>query len=143
MDEIYRQFFHGIQGANPATRSLTLPLMTNLKNARIMVSGLDEEIALIGCLLRNAPSLQTMTVTLPTCSGYVHQQSFLEQIFRLNRSSGQATVHITANGWDMCKTCVASSLYEERSSSDEEATTSLILLKAFLGSLSYYFDPLQ
>eukprot|EP00253_Pinus_taeda_P035224 PITA_35224 len=52
------------EGANPATGSLTLPLMTNLKNVRIRLSGSDEEIALIGCLLRNAPSLQTMTVTL-------------------------------------------------------------------------------
>jgi hypothetical protein len=114
------------QGASPAAGSLTLPLMTNLKKVRIRVSGLDEEeIAVLGCLLRNAPSLQTMTLTLPICSKYIHEQSFLKQLFALNRSSGQATVVIiTSNHGDECKRCLASSEDEDTTSSEDEDTAS-------------------
>jgi len=52
---------NSFEAASPATGSLTLPLLTNLKKVRIRVSGLDEEeISLINCLFRNYPSLQSI-----------------------------------------------------------------------------------
>eukprot|EP00253_Pinus_taeda_P035130 PITA_35130 len=122
---------NSFEARSPVTGSLTLPLMANLKKVLIRVSGFDEEeIALIGCLLRNAPSLQTMTLTLPICSEYVHEQSFLKQLLALSRSSGQATVLITTNQRDNCKRCLASSEDEDfandesPTSSDDESPTS-------------------
>jgi len=94
--------------------SLILPL-ENLKNVHVNVSEFEEEkISLIGCLLRSAPLLQTMTLTLPDCFQYVHELNFLQQLLGLKRSSGEASVFVTEKNGE-CSKCTTS---------DSEAGTS-------------------
>jgi len=109
-EDLCGKFFLAEQAASPGAGSLTLPLMTNLKKVRVRISGLEEEeIALLDCLPRNAPSLLTMRLTLPICFENFHDQSILKQLLGLNRFSGQATVLITANHGNKCERCLASS----------------------------------
>ncbi|KAH9320090.1 hypothetical protein KI387_021859 [Taxus chinensis] len=70
-------------------QTLSLPL-EKLKNVVIDVSGFGEkEIAMIGCLLRSASSLQTMTLILPECLKGIHDRNFANQVLDLKRSSAE------------------------------------------------------
>jgi hypothetical protein len=76
-----------------------------LKGLSTKVSNFDKkEIALLGCLFKSAPLLQTMTLTLPRCSQYTHEQSFLKQLLGLKRPC-EASVYIAEKYEDYCQRC--------------------------------------
>jgi len=79
--------------------------LKSLKKVYVKVSNFDKkEIALLGCLFRSAPSLQTMTLTLPRCSQFIHEQSFLKQLLALKRPR-EASVYIAEKHEDYCQRC--------------------------------------
>lgn len=98
------------EAASSAAGCSSIPQMTKFK----------EEIAPLGCLLKNSPSLQTMTPTLPLCTEYIHEQSFFKRLLGSNRSSGQASLLITAKHGEKRKRCPPSSDDDDTSSSDDE-----------------------
>jgi len=84
----------------------------------VKVSGFNKaEIALLGCLLRSAPLMQTMTLYLPVCPRFIHDKIFLKQLLGLNRSSPKAAVLIIEKHGERCGLC--------RPSSDDEVAPSL------------------
>ncbi len=85
--------------------SLTLLLMS-LKKVQVKVLNFDKtEIALLGCLFRSAPVLETMILTLPRCSQYTHEQSFLRQLLALKRPC-ESSVYIAEKHENYCKRCL-------------------------------------
>ena len=84
--------------------SLTLSLKV-LKKVHVNVSNFyKEEIDLLGCLFRSTPSLQTMTLTLPRCSQYIHELGFLKQLLGLKIFS-ESNVIIAEKYEGNCEKC--------------------------------------
>jgi hypothetical protein len=82
----HTQFGWQNQAESVEVSRLTLPLKI-LKKVHVRVSTFGrEEIDLLGCLLRSTPSLQTITLTLPRCSQYIHELSFLNNCWNVNRT---------------------------------------------------------
>lgn len=103
LEELIIESMDKVAGSDAANLILRLD---NLKKVHVRVSRFNgDEIALLGCLLRSAPSLQTMTLTLPSCPQYIHEQRFLKQLLGLERSSAKASLIITEDHSEYCEGC--------------------------------------
>jgi len=91
------------QVTNLVASSSTLSLK-EVKKVSFRVSRFNgEEIALLSSLLRSAPLLQKMTVSLPRCSQYIYVQSFVKHLVGLKRLYGEVSINIIEKHDEDCR----------------------------------------